>query len=58
MAQVNEMKEVRFDTWCRRCVHWDKAESQDPCYDCLDNPVNAYSKKPVYFEDNGKEKKK
>lgn len=58
MGQVNEMKEVRFDIWCSKCVHKDKSEAEDPCYDCLSDPVNTYSRKPVYFEDDGKEEKR
>lgn len=58
MGQVNEMKEVRFDIWCSKCVHKDKSEAEDPCYDCLADPVNTYSRKPVYFEDDGKEEKR
>jgi len=44
-------KEVFFDIYCKRCVHWDKAESEDPCYDCLDEPVNEDSHKPLYFKE-------
>jgi hypothetical protein len=52
------MKEVRFDIWCAKCVHKDKSEAEDPCYDCLADPANAYSRKPVHFEDGRKEEKR
>ena len=58
MGQINEMKEVRFDIWCAKCTHKDKSEAEDPCYDCLADPVNTYSRKPVYFEDDRREKKR
>lgn len=58
MGKVNEMKEVRFDIWCKKCAHKDKSEAEDPCYDCLADPVNTYSRKPVYFEDDRREKKR
>lgn len=47
-------KEVRFDIWCDRCKHKDKSEKDDPCWDCLDEPVNEHSTKPLYFEEENK----
>lgn len=46
----NEFKEVYFHQYCEKCKHKDKEEIEDPCYECLDNPVNSYSHKPVNFE--------
>lgn len=46
----NKFKEVYFDVYCAQCKHRDKTEVEDPCWDCLDNPVNVYSHKPVKFE--------
>lgn len=51
----NEYKEVYFHEYCKMCKHWDKNENQDPCFECLDEPVNQYSHKPLKFEE--KEKK-
>ena len=44
-------KEVYFDIYCERCAHSDTKESEDPCDECLENPVNLYSHKPMYFEE-------
>lgn len=47
----NDYKEVYFGEWCSKCKHYKKREDEDPCYDCLDEPVNVHSHKPVYFEE-------
>ena len=43
-------KEVYFGEYCKKCKYWEKFETDDPCYECLENPVNLYSHKPIYFE--------
>lgn len=48
-------KEVYFDQYCSTCIHKDKKESEDPCWDCLNEPVNTYSHKPLYYK-NEKDK--
>ena len=48
-------KEVYFHDYCKTCKHEKKAETEDPCWKCLENPVNVYSHKPTHWE--GKEKK-
>jgi hypothetical protein len=58
MCVVNPDKEVHFDEYCKKCEFYNNKEDEDPCWDCLDNPVNTYSKKPVYFKEKVKEKKK
>lgn len=47
-------KEVYFGTYCKTCQHEALAEDQDPCYDCLAEPVNLYSHKPVKWEEKHK----
>lgn len=42
-------KEVYFSEYCKKCIHEKKEESEFPCYDCLEEPVNTYSHKPVNF---------
>ena len=44
-----EFKEVYFDQYCKTCVSKDVKENEEPCYECLDNPVNSYSHKPVKY---------
>lgn len=42
-------KEVYFDKYCRQCEHKAKKENEAPCDECLSEPVNTNSEKPVYF---------
>lgn len=46
----DERKEVYFDKYCSKCVACDKKEDEEPCCDCLEEPVNLYSHKPVKFK--------
>ena len=43
-------KEVYFYQYCSTCKYKDLKEEEDPCYDCLANPVNEDSHKPVRYE--------
>ena len=43
-------KEVYFGEYCKTCEHCDLAEDQEPCDDCLNEPVNVYSHKPVFYK--------
>lgn len=43
-------KEVYFHEYCKSCKHKDKLEGEYPCHDCLNEPVNVYSHKPVSYE--------
>jgi len=47
-----DYKEVYYDQYCSRCLHRELEEDDEPCRDCLDEPVNVYSHKPVYWEEN------
>jgi len=49
-------KEVYFDKYCKTCKHEKEKGYETPCEECLDNPTNLYSHKPVNWEE--KEKKK
>lgn len=49
----SDMKEVDF-TYCRKCRHWIKPEDEEPCHECLGTPMNAYSRKPVRYEEDEK----
>ena len=48
-------KEVYFDKCCGTCKYEKTKEEDDPCDECLANPVNVNSHKPVKYE---KEEKK
>lgn len=43
-------KEVYFDQYCKTCKYEKIPEAKEPCYECLTNPVNLYSHKPVKWE--------
>ena len=46
-----ETKIVDFDKYCHKCKHTKTAEIEDPCHECLENPTNINSRKPVMFEE-------
>lgn len=43
-------KFVRFDKYCETCKHKKVDEYEDPCNECLDNPVNDHTDKPIKYE--------
>ena len=43
-------KEVYFDNFCYLCENKDKPEEEDPCNECLTNPVNEYSHAPINYK--------
>lgn len=47
----NHEKIVEFEKYCPKCKNYELAESEDPCFDCLAEPVNVDSHKPVRFEE-------
>lgn len=47
-------REVRFDIWCSTCKNEKAPEDEDPCYECLNYPVNQYSEKPIKWEEKDK----
>lgn len=47
-------KEVYFDQYCKTCEHCEKKEDEEPCDECLDEPVNTYSHKPVNWKEKSK----
>lgn len=51
MAEVNPEKIVEFHNSCDICEYKDRSEQDDPCFECLDNPVNVYSRRPVKFKE-------
>lgn len=44
-------KEVHFNEYCKSCKHKDKKQEDTPCDECLAEPVNLYSHKPVKYEE-------
>ena len=49
-----ETKIVDFDQYCYKCKNAKFVEDNDPCSECLANPTNINSHKPVRFEENVK----
>lgn len=49
-------KEVYFHKYCNTCKHKKLAEDEDPCYECLHEPANSYSHKPVKWEEEDSQK--
>lgn len=45
----DNMKEVYFGEYCKSCVHKDTAEKDEPCFECLAEPGNVDSHKPVRY---------
>ena len=41
---------VDFNDYCPKCKHSNVNENEYPCDECLDNPVNEGTDKPVKFE--------
>lgn len=48
------LQEVYFHEYCPTCKHKKKGAAEDPCNECLENPANVNSHKPVKWE--GKKK--
>lgn len=44
-------KIVDFKKYCETCKHKDIKEIEDSCNECLDNPTNTHSKKPINYEE-------
>ena len=46
-----EHKEVYFHLFCQTCKHKKTAMTDEPCDECLSNPTNLYSHRPVKWEE-------
>ena len=44
-------KEVRYDIYCEKCKYFKQEDWEDPCNDCLNQPWNVDSRKPIYFKE-------
>lgn len=44
-------KEVYFNQYCKTCEYSKNAEDESPCDECLNEPVNLYSHKPVRWKE-------
>ena len=50
MSNGEGYKEVYFDQYCETCKHKELEQHKEPCDECLSNPTNLYSHKPVKYE--------
>lgn len=46
----NKLKEVWFDEYCKKCINYSLREDEEPCQECLCEPCNYDSHKPIKFE--------
>lgn len=51
MVVDSDLREVNFEKYCIICKHADCPEHEDPCFECLDNPLNYCTEKPVKWEE-------
>lgn len=51
-------KEVYYDQYCETCKHKDVKDTDEPCNECLDKPINLHSHRPVNWVKNNKKKTK
>lgn len=46
-------KEVYFHEYCKQCKHEKVKETENPCDECLGEPINWNSHRPVKYEEKG-----
>lgn len=44
---------VDYQTWCKKCKFEKCKEYVMPCFECLDQPVNCGTTRPIKFEPKG-----
>ena len=44
-------KEVYFHEYCRKCKHKTLKEYEEPCSECLSEPLNWNTHKPVNYKE-------
>ena len=47
----NSEKEVYFYEYCKTCKYSELKGDEEPCNECLENPANTYSHKPVNYKE-------
>lgn len=50
----NEGKIVDFHKYCETCKHFETKEWEEPCNECLENPTNKYTTRPVCYKEDEK----
>lgn len=49
MSNGGKTKEVNWE-YCNYCEYKELDQSEDPCHECLENPYNEYSHRPVNYK--------
>ena len=49
-------KEVYFHEYCVKCKHRKAKNNEEPCNECLSEPLNWNTHRPVKYEEKGVEK--
>lgn len=50
----DDYREVDFNKYCVTCKYLEVDEVEDPCNECLDEPYNEYTDKPIKWEEKSK----
>ena len=45
-------------TYCKTCEHFEEKDFLDPCHECLNNPTNVNSQRPVNYKEKETKNKK
>jgi hypothetical protein len=43
-------KEVYFHQYCKTCQHQQVKEKEEPCDECMSEPINLNTHRPVKYE--------
>lgn len=54
IIMVSDNKEVFFFQYCETCKHKELSDTEEPCFTCLDKPVNIFSHRPTCYEEEQK----
>lgn len=49
--EISNYKEVYFHEYCKKCESVKLEETDEPCFECLENPYNENSHKPIRFKE-------
>ena len=47
---------VDFGEYCATCKYENTKEADEPCRECLENPTNIYTDKPIKWVEDEKKK--
>lgn len=47
---INDYKEVYYHEYCTKCQYYEKDKITDRCEECMSEPINLHTHKPMKFE--------